>query len=174
MPYAVTLRLDAGSAENVLRLEDALAAGGHADDRKRLGYAPHLTMSILPDGCDAASLRRALEGAVRGWQAMPISFAGLGVFPGRTGVLYVAPVVTAELLQRHAALAAALPKAHAHYRTGAWVPHVTLAEELAGSTGTGAALATLAELWHPFSGRLDRVDLVHFRPVEILWSQNLI
>jgi hypothetical protein len=79
------------------------------------------------------------------------------------------PVVTAELLARHQAIQTALPdlKVHAHYRPGAWVPHVTLSGAL---PDPGPALMALLPNWEPITGFLDRVDLVSFRPVEVLQS----
>jgi len=57
-----------------------------------------------------------------------------------------------------------------HYRSNAWVPHVTVSGTLADPT---RALAALLPLWQPLSGILDRVELVRFRPVEILQSHAL-
>ncbi len=68
----------------------------------------------------------------------------------------------------HAALPGLTP--HAHYRPDAWMPHVTLSGALADPA---AALALLLPLWRPVTGRLDRVDLVRFRPVDVLYSRPL-
>jgi hypothetical protein len=82
------------------------------------------------------------------------------------------PVTTAALLARQAGLVAAVPDAapHAHFVPGHWVPHVTL-----GRTGaTGRAMKVLAPRWPgPLSGRLDRLELVRFRPVAVLRSVPL-
>jgi hypothetical protein len=61
------------------------------------------------------------------------------------------PVVTAELLARHRAIQAALPdlEVHAHYRPGAWIPHVTLSGAL---LDPGPALTALLFYWEPITG----------------------
>ena len=172
MSYAVTLRLDAGAAAHVRRLLAVLAAEGIAEEELRLDYAPHVTLAVYPDDGRIDVLRRTVETLAGQWQAVTVEFALLGVFPGVDSVLWVGPVVTAELLRRQAELVAVLPAAHPHYRPGSWVPHVTLAQQLAADR-TAAAMATLAADWRSFSGALDRVEIVRFMPVEVLASWRL-
>jgi hypothetical protein len=50
------------------------------------------------------------------------------------------------------------------------VPHVTLAKDL---TQPAAAMVALDPLLPPFDGLLDRIEVVRFRPVEILMSHQL-
>jgi 2'-5' RNA ligase len=173
MPLAVTLQFDAATAPIIASLWGALAAAGIDSDRRDLGYAPHITLAVYADDTPAATLRSALKHAAEAWGPLPITLAGLGVFPGSSPILWAAPVVTQAMLARHAALQAALPglTPHAHYRPDAWVPHVTLSGAL---TDPAAALALLLPLWRPVTGLLDRVDLVRFRPVEMLDSRPLL
>ncbi|WP_371259206.1 2'-5' RNA ligase family protein [Bradyrhizobium sp. WSM1743] len=146
-----------------------LAADGIDADRCQLGYAPHITLAIYPDEAPLNRLRNALEETCRNWEALPVCLSGLGAFPGDGAVLWAVPVVTAELLARHQAIQTALPdlKVHAHYRPGAWVPHVTLSGAL---PDPGLAFMALLPNWEPITGFLDRVELVRFRPVEVLHS----
>jgi 2'-5' RNA ligase len=162
MPYAVTLLLDAGSAAQVRRLQAVL------ETEDLIDYAPHVTLAVYPDDRDVEDMRRVLETLVAQLPALAVRFAALGLFPGPDTVLWVAPVVTEELLRRHADLVAVLPAGHPHYRPGSWVPHVTL-----GRAPSAAAIAALDAVWQPFSGTLDRVEIVHFAPVEIVASWSL-
>ncbi len=166
MPYAVTLRLDADAAAQVERLQAVVEA------EMQIDYAPHVTLAVYPDASDVDVLRRVVETLVARWPTLAVEFAALGVFPGADTVLWVAPVVTGELLRRHSGLVAALPAGHRHYRPGSWVPHVTLAQQLTGA-GAAAAIAALEPIWRPFSGALDRVEIVHFAPVKVLASWPL-
>ncbi len=173
MPLAITLRFDAATAPIIAALWQSLAAAGIDSDRHDLGYAPHVTLAVYGDDAPSAMLRDALEHASKAWDPLPVTLAGLGVFPGSSPILWAAPVVTPALLARHAALQAALPglTPHAHYRPDVWVPHVTLSGALADPAG---ALALLLPLWRPVTGLPDRVDLVRFRPVELLYSRPLV
>jgi 2'-5' RNA ligase len=169
MPFAITLRLDPISAVPIEAMWRQLAADGIDADRDQLGYPPHITLAIYPDETPLDRLRSALEDTCRNWQALPVRLSGLGAFPGDHTILWAVPVVTAELLARHQAIQAALPdlSVHAHYRPGAWVPHVTLSGAL---PDPGPALMALLANWKPVTGFLDQVDLVRFRPVEVLQS----
>ena len=101
------------------------------------------------------------------WRAL----AGFGVFPGSPAAVWAAPVVTETLLARQAALVAAqAAPCHGHHRPGHWVPHVTLGH----AEAPGRAVELLAPLWRgPLCGRLDRLELVRFRPVSVLRSLSL-
>ncbi|MDI3306275.1 MAG: 2'-5' RNA ligase family protein [Acetobacteraceae bacterium] len=172
MPYAVTLRLDAASAASIEAMWRALAEAGLDDGCLRPGYPPHVTLAVYPDDAPVPQLDATVMLLAKEWDIMPIELAGLGIFPGPDPVLWVAPVPTAGLLACQAALVAALHglRCDGHYRPGHWMPHVTL-----GRVGAAArALEILAPLWPgAMTGRLERLDLVRFRPVTVLRSLAL-
>ena len=172
MPLAVTLRLDTAGAAPVEAMWCLLAERDIDHDRHRLGYGPHVTLAIYPDATPVEPVAVALERLAATWDALPVTLAGFGVFPGPPSILWAAPVVTPELLERHAALQAALPavSVHPHYQPGAWVPHVTLSGPL---SDPGRALAVLTPGWNSISGHLSRLELLRFRPVELLDSHVL-
>jgi 2'-5' RNA ligase len=172
MPFAITLRLDLNSATTIEAMWRNLATNGIDDDRARLGYSPHITFAICEDNTPVDVLREAVGRIARCWDALPVTLAGLGIFPGSSSSIWAAPVVTAEMLARQSALRAALQgiEVHSHYRSGHWVPHITLSGAL---RDPGRAVTALATRWQPFRGSLDRLDLLHFRPVEVLESHAL-
>ncbi|MBN9559378.1 MAG: 2'-5' RNA ligase family protein [Alphaproteobacteria bacterium] len=170
MPYAITLRLDATLASRVEAMCRAVAA---ANAPLRPAYPPHLTLALYQGDIQLDRLLSSLSDVVRNWGGVPVSLAALGVFPA-DGVVWAAPVVTAALLDLHARLHAALPGASSHpdYRPGAWIPHVTLWD--GGEASPANALCAIMPLWTgPIAGRADRLELVRFHPVEMLWSRSL-
>lgn len=163
MPLAITLRVDASCAGRVAMMQAAI---GTAPD-----YPPHITLAMVPDeGLVPAALAAAEALAVR--PLLSVSLCAIGRFPGPAGALFLAPVPTAALLDIQAAAIAFLPASalHPHYRVGAWMPHVTLAKEIAQPA---AALRALDLAALPMAGLLDRVDVVRFRPVTVLASRPL-
>src|SRR5579859_157536 len=169
MPFAVTLRLDEASAPAVEAMWRLLAEHGIDTDRHELGYPPHVTLAIYADDVPVRRLHHALALCADRWKAVPISLSGLGVFPGLKSILWAAPVVSQQLLAVHMELQAVMPdlSVHAHYRAGAWVPHVTLSGPLADPA---RAIAALIPFWQPLTGSLARIDLVRFRPIELMAS----
>lgn len=178
MPYAVTLRLDAAAAKPIEAMWRALAEAGLHDDALRLGYPPHVTLAVHPDGTDAGALQRAVAGLAAAGAAVPLRFSGFGTFAAPEPVLWLAPVPTEALLAHHRRLAGALPglPCDPHYRPRSWVPHVTLAKGgAAGDPGwMGRALDCLLPLWPAIlPASADRIDLVRFRPATVLASHPL-
>lgn len=172
MPFAITLRLDPASADRIDNLWHVLATKGLDTDRHNLGYPAHITLAIYPDDTPADRLHAAFTHATASWQTLPVTLGGIGIFPGASSILWAVPVVTRDLLARHASLAKALPDlpVHPHYRPESWIPHVTLTGPL---PDPAPALETLLAHWQPVIGTLVRADLVRFRPVEVLRSRSL-
>jgi 2'-5' RNA ligase len=171
MTYAVSLRLDAALSAPIQRLWETLAERGISASMPRLGYPPHLTLTVW-NGPDASALSGPLQHfAVR--LPLPLRLVGLGLFPAERSVLWAAPAVCPDLLAAHADLQQTLGvEMHEHYRTGRWVPHVTLATDL-DAAAVVAAISVLTGLWRDVSGRVWAVDLVQFPPVKVLWAADL-
>ena len=167
MPYAITLLLDDEAAARITRLNDALDRAGLAGPAARSDAPPHVTLGVYSNGADADALRNTAATLGRSWRPLPVGFSSLGVFPGMPGVLFVAPVVTSALLVRHAQLLAR-HRCDGHFASGAWVPHITLAQDLAGPEAPGRALAVAAAMRQPFTATLDRLALFQFPPVVML------
>ena len=171
MPYAVTLPLDDTAASHVERMWRVLA-DETGDDAVRLDYVPHVTLAILPDPAPREAIEEATFKVVERWGALSTALTGVGVFPGAPPVIWMVPVVTESLLARHASLHEVLAPffVHPHYRPGAWVPHVTLSEQ--GPSPVGQVVELVASVWEgPINVCLERVELVRFKPVEVLRSQ---
>jgi 2'-5' RNA ligase len=173
MPFAVTLRLDPASAARVAGMQQALAEAG-LSDLPSLGYPPHVTLAVLPDAVDAGRLLAVVGAASQEWRRLPVRLPGLGIFPGEQAVLWLSVAADAILPRCQAALCAALGEGQVspHYRVGHWMPHVTLAEDLT-EAGLSAAIRLASQAWTPIEGWFDRVDIVRFRPVSVLWSAPL-
>ncbi len=168
MAHAITLGLDERSTSRVIDMWRALAAAGISDDALGLGYPPHLTLAVCPGAADTDRLLTATQECVADWRRSPITLASLGWFPGRPAGMFLAPVITAVLLARHAALITALGTENIdpHYQVGHWVPHVTLAKDIADP----AVSYPRETLQLPIDAVVDRVEVVRFRPVEVLAS----
>ena len=132
------------------------------------GGRPHVTLAVA-DGLDLAAAERLVADVARSTRPLPVAFASLGAFATDPAVLFLAPVVTAELLraheQLHARVAAVADRPWPYDAPGAWVPHCTLAERLPRAN-LGLAVAAAAEASVlPLAGTLDRVAILEFPPV---------
>lgn len=172
MPAAITLTFDAAGAARVCAMWDALAQAGHSNSMLRLGYVPHLTLLVLPD--EAADAIAGLLPAVAGLVSPQITIATLGLVPGDPAVLWLGVVATQPLLALHAALAERIGHPpHPHYRIGAWIPHITLADDLAPA-GIGAAIACVEGLATASHAHIGAIEAVSFPPVAVLGRRALV
>ena len=114
---------------------------------------PHITLGIF----DEVDRDAALPVVAQHMTCSPIrvQIASAGSFGGPAGVVFLAPVVTPRLLDLHARVHAALGPhvsgAWPHYVPRAWVPHVTLAHDVALDQ-VGQAMGAARELPLPLAG----------------------
>jgi 2'-5' RNA ligase len=162
VPYSIELRFDDALTEAIALWSEAIA------ERAELAHGvaePHLSLAVYDDreGVDPDKLVGALDRLAPRYPPTPVTFASAGVFPTEERVLFLAPVVTPQLLTLHHAyhsLTAALrPLCRSHYLPGRWVPHCTLAMFLPLPALLGG-LEQLAGRWTPLSGEIRHVALV--------------
>ena len=172
MPYAIELALDPESATVVRRVWREVADAG-IEYMVASGARPHVSLGIWEsldrDRADAELTRFAAETS-----PVRVAFASVGLFPGVA--VFLAPTVTADLLELHAGFHrrfARLGEAPwVHYQPGTWVPHCTLAMDL-GPDRSGDALVIAARAPLPLEATLVEVGIVEFRPVKQLVSRVL-
>jgi len=172
MPYAIELALDPSSDAVVRRVWHELDRAG-ITWMVRSGARPHVTVGVW-ETLDVEETMRELTRFADETAPVPLTLANVGMFPGVA--VFLAPVVTAELLDLHAHLHRRLAEsgggAWDHYRLGAWVPHCTLASDLEPDQYQSAfAIAARAPL--PLECLLVEVGIVEFRPVNQLVSLTL-
>jgi 2'-5' RNA ligase len=172
MPYAIELALDPSSDAAVRRVWHELDRAG-ITWMARSGARPHVTVGVWEtldiDETTCELTRFADETA-----PLRLTLASVGMFPGVA--VFLAPVVTAELLDLHARvhrrLAGRGGGAWHHYQRGAWVPHCTVASDLEPDQFQSAsAIAARAPL--PLESLLVEVGIVEFRPVNQVVSRTL-
>ncbi len=171
MPIAVTLDLDADAASRIEPLWDALERDATLPTTRRLGVRPHLSLAVY-DSLDPAALLARLDDFARALTPAAISFANIGLFvDGPRATIFLGPVADRVLLDLHGAFhhefADCVDRCIAHYRPLHWVPHLTLAQDVAAAA-LPQAVGRLADPMTPFAGTLDVLSVVRYLPVEPL------
>ena len=162
MPYALELAVD-GAAAAVRRVWRELDDAG-ISYMARSGARP----------IDRAAFESELTRVAAETAPLPITLASVGLFP--TVAVFLAPTVTAELLDLHADVHRRFRHLGTapwrYYAPGVWVPHCTLASDLAPDQfATALEIARRARL--PLECRLVEIGIVEFRPVNQLISRAL-
>jgi 2'-5' RNA ligase len=166
--YAVELLLDPEAEAAVLEVWREVRARTGSPVLFDLAGRPHVTLAVH-DERDGPQLDRA----VRAFQAAetPFLLSSAGAFPGDEGAVFLAPVVTDDLLELHRRWHAASPGSNEHYLPGRWVPHCTVGILLEGPALSEALEAARSAL--PIRGRFEEIALIAFgrhalTPVECL------
>ncbi len=173
MPYTLAALYDAASEASLYALRRQLAAyaGINASSVTR----PHLSLAIVNE-LDAEALRPSLEAFCQTIPPLPVHMAAVGTFPTGEGVVFIAPVVTRPLLAAHAQLYQLLDGAGflptPFYRPQNWVPHCTVAINLASEQLGGAIkICCQADVYH--TDQLTQLALIEFPPMRTLYSLPL-
>ena len=177
MAYALEFQFDTITDEAVRRLWTVLEERGVATPAREAGR-PHVSLARC-DAADPAGLAEAVSAFARSEAPFDIAFGALGVFAPE-GWVFLAPVATAQLLERHACLhewldgpaaaTAGVTAVHRDaYAPGSWVPHCTLTQRLEPALVARAVRRCLGSAL-PRSARVERIGLTHYPPVTELGS----
>ena len=176
MPFAVVLDLDTDTEARLRHLAGRLNTTSDFETPPLPGDAHHHISLGVYDDLALDRFMPMLAKYADASKPLAVRLANIGIFPSAQSVLYLGPVVTNELLALHddfhAAFAAFAGSCWAHYLPGAWVPHVTLAINIAPGA-LGGAVSAVAARWTPAAARLDALRLVQFPPISMLYRHSL-
>ncbi len=167
MSYAVALYFDLETTERIAALTAQIYADCGGLDLIGAGFQPHISLAGY-ETADEARLAMVVEAVAARTAPLPIKLSAIGLFPTDKGVVYLAPVVTATLLDLHRAYsdeaAASGHRSHPYYRPGNWIPHCTVAYDLAGEQISAAIqLCLQSQVFQ--TGELVALDLLESEPV---------
>jgi hypothetical protein len=169
LAYSVELYFDAEITGRIMALTEMVYKACGGVDLIGLGLRPHISLAGY-ERVDEQALTSVLSQLAQHTSPLPIKLDAIGVFPTAQGVVYLAPVVTPQLLHLHAefsAQAAAGHLAHPYYQPGAWIPHCTVAGDLAPEqVGEAVRLCLQSQVFG--SGRLVEAGIIEHRPVRTL------
>lgn len=169
MRYAIELTLDEPTAQALQAMKQRLAVITARPVRDAAD--PHITIGA----CDALDVPAcsAMLSAMASAPPLPCRFDSLGIFATEPAVVFVAPVVTQELLVLHAAFHERVrPIAtgqSAYYLPGHWVPHCTLAERIPPALVPDTVVSA-RELKLPITGRFARLRIVEIPDSRIMFE----
>jgi 2'-5' RNA ligase len=172
MGYAIGLNLSKNNAARVIRLWERLARESINSVMLNVGAQPHISLAVLAD-LDPAQLREDLHRFAEFTRPLSVVLSYAGTFPTAEGVVFLAPIVTHELLEVHGRLHQVLRdrglECVEYYRPGQWVPHCTVAIDVPPEKIAAALeLSVRSEAFGPVE--MDEVSLVEFPPVRDIYA----
>ena len=176
MGYAVELFYDHESESAVREIWDGLGAALGKPSLSELGGRPHVSLAVYGDGLDTTGFQESLHEFANSIDPFDFCLSSVGSFPGQEGVVFLAPVVSLQMLDVHARFHKVFSRndelGMAYYLPGNWVPHCTVAIDLSAAEAK-EAVAYCRESFQPITGRFQQIGLVEFRPVKELCTCEL-
>jgi len=161
MSFALYLSLDERTSFVVREVWNHLFRTGPSGASVDTGTPPHVTLAGC-DVLDVAAFGPELAKFAAETKPLQIAFGAIGFFPS-SGTLFLAPVVTAELLEVHSRLQSAIARhcsdALSYCAPGHWIPHCTLAASLALHR-MGEAVEYAAGINLSLPAQLEQVELI--------------
>ena len=174
MAYSVELNLTEPGAALVFDLWTRLAEQAINSEMLDVGVKPHLSLAVYEE-LDPASIRDDLAHFAEGTQPFSVILASVGTFP-TGGVVFIAPVVTRELLRIHETFHSQVGDkgldCQSYYLPGRWVPHCTVATNVP-SDKMGQAVDVCLRYGAFEVVDIGNLSLVEFRPVREIYNYDL-
>src|ERR1035441_7056537 len=135
MPFAIELFFDPKSDMAVQRWAQLLEKERVPTIFSTMGATPHISLAVF-EQYDPQRLHPLMKNLASLVSPLPFLLSSLGTFPGKNGVLFLAPAPSPSLLEIHSrlhrALARVIEGSWVYYFPGGWVPHCTLSMRLTG------------------------------------------
>jgi len=168
MAFAIVMYLDPTTDAEVRSLWELLAQEQVGSVMATMGIRPHISLACI-ENLDTQQVCAMLGTLAQNTRPLTISFGAVGTFPTERGVVYLAPIVTSELLRLHEELGIRLAdlglSSHEYYRPGHWIPHCTAAINLLPASVPAAVnVCRRSNLFH--AARLVEIALVEYLPVQ--------
>lgn len=174
MGCAICIVSDNSSNGKIKNLWDRASLFEHAPSMRNLRYLPHFTFGIY-DELDASVLQNKLINTFTNVSPINVTFDRICCFEASPLVLWASPQKNQQLNEMHEKIHSVIDqkKCTENYRPSRWIPHCTLATDIAASKRDEALEFSSSEI-SPFEVTFDRIDFINYPPVNIVESRNLL
>ncbi len=175
MPFAFNLTLDPGTSLEIERVYAGLAMLDIPEQDLITQYGPCVTILVLGDRVRAEIVVEVLKWKLPQMGALTVAFTEPCVIDGTPPVLGLRVRPTDALLALHNTIFMELPEeeVHLHYRPAYWQPHLKLANVHGGRAAGAGLAARMALHWHELTGELNKLEVMHYPPVQAIWRAPL-
>lgn len=175
MPFAIELLFDPKTDKAVRRLGNLLEKKWIPTILSARGASPHVTLAVF-EAFNRKRVFHLLDRLAGRFHPIPLALSSLGNFPGSERALFLAPVVTPNLLKLHELLHRSLKELAQgllpYYLPGRWVPHCTLGMGLSRKDLI-RAFDILQKIPYDQKGVFKRLAMAEYPPVKEIYSVSL-
>lgn len=166
MGFAVQLYFDSLSSSKIEELWQEVNS-----PLLKAGSRPHLSLAVF-DEIEKEKMIAGVQKFSEQEQQFEVKFSSVGTFPTDRGVVYIAPVVSSQLLaihQRfHQQIAPCWGNCYDYYKSASWVPHCTIREELHGEELREVIETSTKKQELFINVSIEGIELVQYKPTQKL------
>lgn len=179
MGYAIEVYFDENSEKKLIEYWRLLHQYGHSSYMYECGGHPHIAFAVLDEGIeDIDSFKKIMIDYFSEIEPFELLFSILGLFPTVEGVSFIAPKVSAQLLEYHSGLYNKLCDNgykkwfNDYYKPDVWIPHCTMTIQTDVKNQI-EGLELLRSVFKPFKVQVKKVGLIEFNPIKYLEVMEL-
>jgi 2'-5' RNA ligase len=167
MPLSLELLFDKKTSSAIAKAWALLAPVAASDYVLQNGVHPHVALVVVEVCSSQEALAQATAAVAETAHPIRLTMSGISSFSGSEAVAYVGFEKSPDLVALHERATTAVSQLglcnHVHYRPRNWVPHCTLAQQVAPSRLQGVLTAAATFSWAlPF--QVHRLALVEYPP----------
>ncbi len=166
MGYSIELYFDQVFETRFIELWKKLEEFDVPSILHKIGSKPHISLSVL-ESIDEIQASELIEKFSNRLSQFEIEFPAIGLIPGESQTVFLAPTVNSKVMEVQKALYQQLQlvgfKVRKHYEPGNWLPHCTILKELSSSE----ALKTVGICQNNSlagKARIIEIGFIEFRP----------
>ena len=172
MAYAVVIYFEEKSVQPIIEIWKTLKNEGIIQSLYPNGILPHLTLGIF-DSLDCEACQCEIKTLASEISIKSISANHFGIFPNPTPIIFIAPATNYALIdlqkRTHHILQKYITGSWIIYEPRNWVPHCTLASNIARSD-LQKALDICMQLKLPAELKTAKIGIVDFEPKKPIFS----
>lgn len=164
-------------AEKISKIGVAIAEAGLHSEFVGQPNEPHVTLAAFDPKTDFAKIKQVTAEFAQSLEPFDITFTSIAQFATAQNVVYLSPLMTADLMEMYQRYQEMLGKAALepgfYYRPGSWIPHTTIT--MKGPKADLGATVEIVRKAPVFNRpmRIDHIKIVWYSPFELLQQFDL-
>ncbi|WP_066503441.1 2'-5' RNA ligase family protein [Abyssisolibacter fermentans] len=174
MGYGLEIYFDKESENKLINLWKELHDNGFSSFMYKYGEHPHISFGVFDDDLqDVKHLKQLVIDYFNNIPQFELTLSTLGMFAGNSGVSFISPKITKQLLDYHEKFYNKLCDNgynkwfDEYYNPENWIPHCTMTFKTTPENQM-KSLELLDSLFKPFTARVEKVAFIEFYPVKYI------
>ncbi len=175
--YSIEFGFAPKAAAKISKIGVAIADAGLHSEFIDQPNEPHITLAAFDPKTNLEKLKQVTAGYAQSTKPFDVTFTSISQFATAQNVVYLAPILTADLMALYQSFQNCLAEAELepgfYYRPGSWIPHTTITMKgPKADLGPTVEIVRKAKVFN-LPMRLDHINIVQYAPFEFIERYEL-